>query len=42
MELTEEQKRRRRQKNIALAAILLALVGLFYAVTLIKIGGNLS
>ncbi|HEX6144935.1 MAG TPA: hypothetical protein VFZ01_19635 [Geminicoccaceae bacterium] len=34
-----EQRRRTRQKNIALAVILLALVALFYVVTLVKLGG---
>ena len=34
--LTEEQKRRRRARSIAIAVSLLALVILFYIVTLVK------
>ena len=33
-----EQRRRTRQKNIALAVVLLGLVVLFYLVTLVKLG----
>lgn len=36
VELTEEQKRSRRARSIALALILGALVVLFYVVTLVK------
>jgi hypothetical protein len=36
----EELKRRQRTKNIALAAALVALVMLFYFVTLVKLGGG--
>jgi hypothetical protein len=36
VELTEEQKRSRRARSIALALILGALVILFYVVTLVK------
>ena len=36
IELTEEQKRSRRARSIALALILGALVILFYVVTLVK------
>ena len=35
-----EPDRRRRQKNIALAVVLVALAGLFYVITLIKFGGG--
>ena len=35
-----EQRRRKRQKNIALALILLGLAALFYVVTLVKLGGS--
>lgn len=38
MTSSTEQRRRTRQKNIALALILLALVALFYVVTLVKLG----
>jgi len=34
--LTEEQQRRRRQRSIAIALVLVALVVLFYAITLVK------
>jgi hypothetical protein len=40
--LTEEQKRRRRTRSIALALILGALVVLFYVVTLVKGPGVLN
>jgi hypothetical protein len=36
--LTEEQKRRRRARSIAIALVLGALVALFYAVTIVKLG----
>ncbi|MDH3664776.1 MAG: hypothetical protein OEU92_32975 [Alphaproteobacteria bacterium] len=42
IELTPEQQRRRRQKNIALGLGLAALVVLFYVITMIKLGGNVS
>lgn len=42
IQLTPEQQRRRRQKNIALAVGLLALVVLFYVITMIKLSGNVS
>ena len=31
---------RRRSRNLALAAVLAALVALFYAITLVKFGGS--
>lgn len=34
----EEQRRRQRSKNIALGLILLALVVLFYLITVVKMG----
>lgn len=40
--LTEEQKRRRRSRSIAIAFSLVALVVLFYVVTLIKGPGILN
>jgi hypothetical protein len=36
--LTEEQRRRRRARSIAIAVALAVLVGLFYALTLVKLG----
>ena len=38
----EEIKRRRRGKNIAVALALLALVVLFYLITMVKLKGNVS
>jgi hypothetical protein len=35
-------RRRRRAKNIAVGLALLALVILFYLITVVKIGGNVS
>lgn len=39
---TPEEQRRRRQKNIALALGLVALVVLFYVITMIKLSGNVA
>ncbi|MGB3874476.1 MAG: hypothetical protein WA980_01340 [Shinella zoogloeoides] len=39
--LTESQKKARRGRNIALGAVLLGLVVLFYIVTLVKFGGGM-
>lgn len=36
--LTPEQKRRRRARSLAIAAVLAGLVLLFYAVTIVKLG----
>ncbi len=35
-----ERHRRQRGKNIALLVVLLALVGILYAVTLVRMGGG--
>jgi len=40
--LTAEQKRRRRARNVAIAAVLAGLVVLFYLITIFKIGGNIA
>ncbi len=40
--MAQDLEKRRRQKNIALALVLLALVALFYLITVIKISGNLA
>lgn len=40
--LTDEQVRRRRRRNIALALSLFALIVLFYAITIFKIGASIS
>jgi hypothetical protein len=37
-----EDQRRRRHKNIALAVALVALVVLFYVVTIVKLSGNIQ
>ncbi len=42
VELTPDQRRRQRRKNIALALGLVALVVLFYVITMIKLSGNVS
>lgn len=42
IQLTPEQERRRRQKNIALAIGLVLLVVLFYVITMIKLSGNVA
>jgi hypothetical protein len=42
VELTEEQKRSRRARSIAIALILAVLVILFYVVTLVKGPGILN
>ena len=38
--LTAEQRRRRRARSVAIALVLGALVLLFYAVTLVKVGSG--
>ncbi len=40
MKRLSERHRRQRGKNIALLVVLLALVGMFYAVTLVRMGGG--
>jgi hypothetical protein len=42
VELTEEQKRSRRSRSIAIALVLGALVVLFYVITLVKGPGVLN
>lgn len=42
IELTPEQKRRRRARNIAIAGLLVGLVVLFYLVTIVRLGGNVA
>ena len=41
VEMTDKQRRARRNRSIALAVVLFALVGLFYAITISKLGVNL-
>jgi hypothetical protein len=40
--LTDEQKRRQRRRNIAIGVVLFALVAIFYAITVVKMGGNVA
>ncbi len=40
--LSPEQTQTRRTRSIAIALILAGLVVLFYAVTVVKIGGNIA
>ncbi len=42
LQWTEEQLKRRRQRNLALAWVLGALVTLFFIVTIAKLGGNVA
>ena len=39
--LTDSQKKSRRGRNIALGVVLLALVALFYVITLVKFAGGM-
>ncbi len=39
---TEEQIRKRRQRNLALAWTLAAFIVLFFVVTIVKLGGNVA
>ena len=38
VQLTEAQHKRRRQRNFAIAAVLVSLVVIFYVVTILKMG----
>ncbi len=40
--LTPEQQDRLRRRNIAVALGLIAMVGLFFAMTLVRLGGNVA
>lgn len=40
--LTPEQEKRRRARNIAIALALGAFMALFYAVTIVKLGGAIA
>ncbi|MEM7123866.1 MAG: hypothetical protein AAF563_21500 [Pseudomonadota bacterium] len=40
MQLTDEQKRQRRRRNIALGLVLGGFIVLVYIVTLVKLGGS--
>lgn len=40
VKLTEAQRKSRRNRNVALGLVLAGLVILFYAITIVKIGGE--
>ncbi len=40
IKLTDLEAKRRRQRNVAIGVVLAALVGLFYLVTIIKLGSG--
>lgn len=40
MRLTDEQRRKQRNRNIAVAVTLMGLVGLFYVITMVRFGGT--
>lgn len=40
--LTESERRRQRRRSIAIAAMLMGLVVLFYLVTIVRMGGNVA
>ena len=40
--LTEGERRRQRRRSIAIACMLLALVVLFYLVTIVRMGGSVA
>ncbi|MBP6011099.1 MAG: hypothetical protein KBA31_02625 [Alphaproteobacteria bacterium] len=42
MTQTPEEIRKRNQRNWAIAAVLIAFVAVVYAVTIVKIGGNIA
>jgi hypothetical protein len=40
--LTPEQQKSRRSRSIAIALILVALIVMFYLVTIVRLGGNIA
>jgi hypothetical protein len=42
VKLTQKQMKSRRNRNIALGLVLAGLVVLFYAITIVKIGGGMA
>jgi len=42
MALTPEEERKRKQRNWAIAGVLLAFVVLVFVVTIVKLGGNVA
>lgn len=39
---TEDRRKRRRQRNLAIAWTLAAFIALFFVVTIVKLGGNVA
>ncbi|PKQ05645.1 MAG: hypothetical protein CVT73_11410 [Alphaproteobacteria bacterium HGW-Alphaproteobacteria-12] len=39
---TEDRRKRRRQRNLAIAWTLVAFIALFFVVTIVKLGGNVA
>lgn len=42
MALTPEEERKRKQRNLAIAAVLFAFVALIFIVTWVKLSGNMA
>jgi hypothetical protein len=42
MMLTPEEQKKRKQRNLALAGMLVAFIVLVYVVTIVKLGGNVA
>ena len=42
IQLTDEQKKRRRSRSIAIAWALVAMMALFFVVTIVRLGSNLA
>ena len=42
MQLTEQEKKRRRTRSIAIAWVLAAMAALFFAVTIMRLGANVA
>lgn len=40
--LTPEQEARRRRRNVVIALLLVGMVALFFAMTLVRLGGNVT
>ena len=42
MTMTPEEQKKRKQRNWAIAGLLVAFIVIVYAVTIVKIGGNIA
>lgn len=42
MSLTPEEQKKRKQRNWAIAGLLVAFIVIVYAVTIVKLGGNIA